>query len=140
MPAPFKYYRTPDHIHLVRDASLIFRMELKNRTVETFKGAEQDFVELNSKTVEKDISCFGIFGQLELVNGTFLILIDSAEHVGKIINAPIYRVTKLKFVLLSQLIKAKITSEDQRYIDMFVKITNEKAFYFSFMMDLTTSI
>jgi len=118
----------------------MLKMNLANKEVESFKASEQDLAELKSKVREQDLSCYGIFGQIQLVNGTFLILIDRAEPVGNCLKVPVYRVLNLKFVQITQLLKTKTTSQDQQYIDMIKRVASEKAFYFSYQMDLTTSI
>jgi hypothetical protein len=138
--APFKFYRTDDHIQMVRDNSLMLKMKLSSKEVESFKASEQDLAELKSKARESDVPCWGIFGQVELVNGTFLILIESAERVGLCLDAPVFKVSSLRFVQQSMLLQAKVTNEDQRYIDMVQRVAAQKAFYFSYQLDLTTSI
>ena len=84
--------------------------------------------------------CFGIFGQIELINGNYLILVTEAESVGQIIKAPVYRVKKLKFVLISAQPGAQTSPEDQRFIEMINKLTDERSFFFAYHMDITTAV
>lgn len=44
---------------------------------------------------------YGIFGQIELLAGTYLILIDAADQIGEIAKCAVFRVRSLVFVPLS---------------------------------------
>ena len=71
---------------------------------------------------------------------SYLILIEEAVVVGDILRGTVLKVDKLMFVPLIKGVKMTPDNEDTPYIDMINKIQNEKAFYFSYDIDLTKNI
>ena len=59
---------------------------------------------------------YGIFGYIKLKRLSYLILIEEAMIVGKIIKGNIYRVEKLKFVPVSSEDNMEPDKEDLEYI------------------------
>ena len=80
---------------------------------------------------------YGVFGYIKLACFSYLILIEEASIVGQILQANVFKVDKLMFLPLSNDPKRKIEAEDLQFVEMINKIQSEKAFYFSYDMDLT---
>lgn len=55
-------------------------------------------------------------------------------------RANVFRVEKLLFVPLTNKFSMNIPAQDKEYIDMIVRVVNEKSFYFSYNLDLTKTI
>ena len=83
---------------------------------------------------------YGIFGYFKAEKYSYLILIETATIIGNYIGAIVYRVDKLQYVPLSTDGSLDIPSEDQPYIQMIEKVQAEKAFYFSYDIDLTKNM
>jgi len=64
-------------------------------------------------------SVFGIFGQIELATGPYLILIESATLVGMLLRSHVYRVDELLFVPINNAkVPLKVAPQDQQFVDM----------------------
>ena len=83
---------------------------------------------------------YGIFGYFRLNDHQYLILISEASLVGKLIGGEIYRVEKLQYVPLTDDGSMEIPSNDLAHVQMIEKIQAEKAFYFSYDIDLTKNM
>jgi hypothetical protein len=80
-----------------------------------------------------------VFGYIKLPKCPYLILIEEASIVGQIMRGIIYKVEKLMFIPIAT-DQTGIASEDYKYVQMIQKIQSEKAFYFSYDMDLTKNM
>jgi hypothetical protein len=83
---------------------------------------------------------FGIFGHINMPTGPHLILIKRATLVGSLLKCQIFRVEQLLFVPINNASNPSIHSNDQPFVDMIQKLQNDRAFYFSYNMDLTKRI
>jgi hypothetical protein len=83
---------------------------------------------------------YGVFGFIKLACYSYLIVIEEASIIGQILHANIYKVEKLLFLPLRNDQFRKIADLDLQFVDMIQKIQTEKAFYFSYDMDLTKNI
>lgn len=81
-----------------------------------------------------------MFGYLKLAIYSYLIVIEEASLIGQVLRANVYRAEKLLFIPLTNDATMQIDPKDQPYIDMIQKIQSERAFYFSYDMDLTKNI
>ena len=81
-----------------------------------------------------------MFGYIKLKSVPHLILIEEASIVGQFMRGVIYKVEKLMFVPLNHNAKMQTPSEDLPFIEMIKKVEKEKAFYFSYDIDLTKSM
>tara|TARA_B110000285_G_C15100172_1_gene604522 strand:+ start:291 stop:593 length:303 start_codon:yes stop_codon:yes gene_type:complete len=83
---------------------------------------------------------YGVFGYIKLACLSYLIVIEEASLVGQILQANVFKVEKLMFLPLSNDPRRKIEQEDLQFVEMINKIQAERAFYFSYDMDLTKNI
>merc|ERR1719464_1437589 len=86
---------------------------------------------------------YGIFGQIELATGLYLILIEKASLMGEVIGSgsEILRVEKLKYIpLANPKADAKPAAGDVQFIEMIETIQAYKSFYFSYNLDLTKTM
>jgi len=69
-------------------------------------------------------------------------VIDKANVVGEIFNAPVFRVESLRFIPIHSSSKSctEIEAEDKPYYEMIQKLQRDKAFYFSFLFDLSKNM
>ena len=80
---------------------------------------------------------YGIFGYVKLATKPYLILIQEASLEGKLAQGLIYRVEKLLYMPLSNDGSMDIAAEDQPFVNMIEQVQRERAFYFSYDIDLT---
>jgi hypothetical protein len=81
---------------------------------------------------------YGIFGQIELIAGTYLILIATADQIGDIAQCPVFRARSLLFVPLNQpYAPYRVAAQDQPYAEMIQSLQKHRSFYFSYQLDLT---
>ena len=71
---------------------------------------------------------------------SYLVLIEEASVVGTLLKGTINKVEKLLFLPLNLDTKLKVETEDLPIVQMIKQIQNEKAFYFSYDIDLTKNI
>ena len=83
---------------------------------------------------------YGVFGYIKLAKVSHLILIEEASIVGQLMRGTVYKVEKLMFVPLNYNAKMQIDSEDLPFVDMIRTVEKEKAFYFSYDIDLTKNM
>ena len=83
---------------------------------------------------------YGIFGYIQLASLSYLIIIEEASLVGQVLKANIFKVEKLMFLPLRNDSSRMVPKEDQSFIDMINKIQKERAFHFSYDIDLTKNI
>jgi hypothetical protein len=83
---------------------------------------------------------YGVFGYIKLKKNPHLILIEEASIVGQIIRGTVYRVEKLLFLPLNKQGNNLIDPEDMPFVNMINTVQKEKAFYFSYEIDLTQNI
>ena len=69
-----------------------------------------------------------------------MILIEEASIVGQLLRGTVYKVEKLMFVPLNYNAKMQIDPEDLPFVDMIKTVEKEKAFYFSYDIDLTKNM
>jgi hypothetical protein len=81
-----------------------------------------------------------VFGYIKLKKASYLILIEEASIVGLIMRGTVYRVEKLMFLPLCNTASMHPDRADVEFIDMIQKIQAEKAFYFSYDLDLTQNL
>jgi hypothetical protein len=81
-----------------------------------------------------------VFGYIKLAKVSHLILIEEASIVGQLMRGTVYKVEKLMFVPLNYNAKMQIDSEDLPFVDMIRTVEKEKAFYFSYDIDLTKNM
>jgi hypothetical protein len=65
------------------------------------------------------------------------VVIEEASLLGQILKANVFRVEKLMFLPLTNDSSRVIPMEDQQFVSMINKIQAERAFYFSYDIDLT---
>lgn len=81
---------------------------------------------------------YGIFGQLDLATGPYLILIEKASLIGCILNCQILKIDKLLYLPIQEAENpTSIPSQDQQFIQMLEHLQRDQAFYFSYSFDLT---
>ena len=75
-------------------------------------------------------------------SGPYLILINRTTLVGELLKCSIFQVNNLLFVPLKEKpeFMTIFPEQDQVYIDMFKKLEQEGAWYFSYELDLTKSM
>ena len=83
---------------------------------------------------------YGVFGYIKLACFSYLIVIEEASLLGQILQANVFKVEKLMFLPPSNDPRRKIEQEDLQFVDMINKIQAERAFYFSYDMDLTKNV
>jgi hypothetical protein len=81
-----------------------------------------------------------VFGYIKLSKVSHLILIEEASIVGQLMRGTVYKVEKLMFVPLNYNAKMEIDAEDLPFVDMIKTVEKEKAFYFSYEIDLTKNM
>lgn len=150
----FDFHRTKSEISLMRDgfvfrikpADLTFFLDRltddRNRGSASGAGRAQfdaQYAELKSQALHTS-KVFGIFGYFRLTEFQYLILISEASFVGKLAGGEIYRVEKLMYVPLNDDGSMHIPEDDQTHINMIEKIQAQKAFYFSYDIDLTKNM
>jgi len=65
-------------------------------------------------------------------------VIDNANVVGEIFNAPVFRVESLRFIPIHG--GKGIEAADLPYHEMIQKLQRDKAFYFSYLFDLSKNM
>jgi hypothetical protein len=61
--------------------------------------------------------CWGLFGKIELLQDSYLIVIQRAEKAGSIVGAPVIQVKSLLFLRLKDA-STNISTKDKQYVDM----------------------
>ena len=89
------------------------------------------------RQAKSDKKVYGIFGYIRLKTFSYLILIEEASLMGVIMQGIVYRVDKLLFIPLDPKGSLDIAPEDKKFVEMLQKIQEERAFYFSYDIDLT---
>jgi hypothetical protein len=67
-------------------------------------------------------------------------LIEEASLVGQIFKANVFKVAKLMYLPLTNDSSRLVPLEDQAYVNMIDHIVAEKAFYFSYDIDLSKNV
>jgi hypothetical protein len=137
MNAPFKFFRQATQVQVIRDETSCLNIDLNSLAISVNPCSGQDLQGYRASAKEKVESCFGVFGYLEMQAGHYLILIEQAKLIGNILNAPVFQVTGLKYV---PLYNRAPSANDKIYLEMVDKIARERAFYFSYHCDMTTSV
>ena len=101
-------------------------------------------IEEEYKTINKKQSfsakVYGVFGFIRLASLGYLVLIEEASLQGQLMKSNIFKVEKLMFIPLRNDSSRMVAKEDQVFVDMLNKIQKEKAFYFSYDIDLTKNL
>ena len=145
MQPKYQLTRTPNVISLTRDNILLritpslMKFQLDRLGDDPTNPVNRDHSEIQrASTFTKAL--YGVFGYIKLKKYSYLILIEEASVVGTMIRGTVMRVDKLMFVPLYTDSNMDCDPADMQYIDMINKIQSEKAFYFSYDIDLTKNI
>mmetsp|Transcript_2728 Transcript_2728/g.4644 ORF Transcript_2728/g.4644 Transcript_2728/m.4644 type:complete len:416 (+) Transcript_2728:18-1265(+) len=141
----FQLTRTLSCISLLRDGILLritpreMKFQLDSLNDSQNPNVEQEYAEIK-RAAKFTKALYGVFGYVKLKKAAYLILIEEASIVGQIIRGNVYRVDKLLFVPLYANADLAPEKEDQPFIDMLQRVQAEKAFYFSYDIDLTSNL
>ncbi|KAJ1883601.1 Phosphoinositide phosphatase sac1, partial [Kickxella alabastrina] len=89
------------------------------------------------------MSAHGIMGIINLLRGPYLVLITGREVVGTIGPSPVYKVTETRVVKVaadSRVVSGMDAFDEATYLRLVHKALSAKSFYFSYDMDLTSSL
>ncbi|CDW87718.1 phosphatidylinositide phosphatase sac1-like [Stylonychia lemnae] len=95
---------------------------------------------VNIKQMTDQREIYGVFGIKEISDTLYLMLIEECTLMGQVNNSNIFRIEKLLYIPISRSQSNQISRQARPFIQMIDKIVAEKAFYFSYDMDLTKSI
>lgn len=140
---PFKMFISNNVVAITRDRYLFRAYKATSKfQVDATLGSNPDLdaeVQQLKTNGSKQSSVFGVFGHIKLKNLSYLIIIEDARLVGSLFGNQVMRVEKLMFIPMNPTGNS-VDSEDQKYIDMINVIQREKAFYFSYDLDLTKNV
>jgi len=80
---------------------------------------------------------YGLFGLIELLETSYIALIDECSFMGYLLKSPILRIESLFFVALNHKISTSAAEANSQYINMIKECVKEGALYFSRDFDFT---
>ncbi|XP_076813985.1 phosphatidylinositol-3-phosphatase SAC1-like [Clavelina lepadiformis] len=135
-------------LHITNDAFYIESLNAGSRDVLVIDRIN---CEIDLKSDQEDIppslaeskAIYGIFGIIQLVGGSYLIVITERVRVGDILGHTIWKVTKTEILpyrrSLLNLNEAQ-TSDNATYLSMLEHALSVESFYFSSSYDITHSM
>lgn len=97
----------------------------------------------SSESPSKTSKICGVVGTIRLVAGMYMIVITSAEEVGKYHGFPIFRVQSLKYLPCNQALKQLSPQEkkDEAYFRNLLKVVESSpGLYYSYETDITVNL
>ena len=143
VPPKFQFYQNKELMAIMRDNILLritprllrFQIDF----IEKGSEIETTFNQIKS-SAQTTKSLYGVFGYIKLKVNPYLILIEEASIVGQIMKGTVYKVQKLMFIPMTPNGLNYIHQDDKPFIDMINHVQKEKAFYFSYSIDLTKNM
>ena len=89
------------------------------------------------------LQCQGLIGVIQLLAGPYLIAITEKIPVGTIRGHPVYQISRVRFipfVLNTSQLNERQKRHESTYISIIESLLQDKHFYFSYSLDLTTSL
>lgn len=111
-----------------------FSIGRRDGTIEPLDG------DSTSASPSKTSTIYGVVGTIGLLAGNYLLVITSRMEVGKFLGFPVYRVTSMKFLTCSEVLRLSTAQEkkDEAYFMALLKtVQSTPGLYFSYETDLT---
>lgn len=109
----------------------------------TYQISQENELPSNRKGI-KEIQAFGIIGLINLLVGPCLLLISERRFIGNITGIPIYSIQGVKFIPLNANSTSNLQDSQKRaeatYKSIIESLLTDGYFYFSYILDLTTSL
>ena len=83
---------------------------------------------------------YGLFGMIDLLETSYVTLIDKCSFMGRILKSPILRIESLFFIALVYKISTPASKANAQYIKMIKECVKQEALYFSKDFDFTYNI
>ncbi|KAJ2573403.1 Phosphoinositide phosphatase sac1 [Coemansia sp. RSA 1813] len=102
-----------------------------------------DTVNAFSAAPQRTITAHGIMGIINLQRGPYIILITGREAVGSVGTSTVYRVSETKIVKVAadnRVVQGFDAVDEATYLRLLESALAVKSFYFSYDMDLTSSL
>ncbi|KAJ2723355.1 Phosphoinositide phosphatase sac1 [Coemansia sp. Benny D115] len=121
-----------EHLSIDRNSYAIQVVNSANANTAAFAAAPQ-----------RTMSAHGIMGIINLLRGPYLVLITGREVAGTIGQSPVYKVTETRVVKIaadSVVVSGMDAFDESTYLRLLHKALSVKSFFFSYDMDLTSSL
>ncbi|KAJ1903035.1 Phosphoinositide phosphatase sac1 [Coemansia sp. IMI 209127] len=102
-----------------------------------------DTVNAFSAAPQRTISAHGIMGLINLQRGPYIVLVTGREAVGSVGTSTVYRVSETKVVKVAadnRVVQGFDAVDEATYVRLLESALAVKSFYFSYDMDLTSSL
>ncbi|KAJ2156253.1 Phosphoinositide phosphatase sac1, partial [Coemansia sp. RSA 552] len=134
------FYPTTVTIDAARGAGDVqLVIDRNSGSVKTATGGASAFAAAPQRT----LTAHGVMGMINLLRGPYLVLITGREAVGSIGSSVVYRVTETRVVKVgadNRVIAGFDAIDEATYLRLLDSALAVKSFYFSYDMDLTSSL